>query len=97
MWDTSVTTVMEISFLETRAFTQALPGFFEDDDAYRLFQESLLANPDRGDVMPGCGGLRKVRVYDKDRADDLTPDQRRTLTAAVARFREEIGRVGPYR
>jgi hypothetical protein len=24
-------------------------------------------NPDRGDVMPGCGGLRKLRVSDPGR------------------------------
>ena len=31
------------------------------DEAYRLVQASLLQRPDRGDVIPGAGGLRKMR------------------------------------
>jgi hypothetical protein len=27
----------------------------------------LMDNPDRGDVMPGCGGLRKIRTADPRR------------------------------
>jgi hypothetical protein len=35
-----------------------------DDGAFRVFQNDMLAQPTRGDIMPGCGGLRKVRVPD---------------------------------
>lgn len=35
--------------------------------AFSALQEALLANPDCGDVMPGCGGLRKLRWGDADR------------------------------
>lgn len=35
-----------------------------DEEAYRAMQNELLAWPDKGDVMPGCGGLRKLRVAD---------------------------------
>jgi hypothetical protein len=30
-------------------------------------QRELLADPQRGDVVPGCGGLRKLRVGDPRR------------------------------
>ena len=40
---------------------------FWDDDAYAAFRKLLLAQPDRGTVMPGCGGLRKVRFGDPRR------------------------------
>ena len=30
-------------------------------------QRELLADPERGDVIPGCGGLRKLRVADPRR------------------------------
>ncbi|HNB51095.1 MAG TPA: hypothetical protein PK530_04100 [Anaerolineales bacterium] len=31
------------------------------DEEYRLFQAALTAHPDMGDIIPGGGGLRKVR------------------------------------
>lgn len=33
-----------------------------DDDQYRLLQLRLVANPDEGDLIPGSGGLRKIRM-----------------------------------
>lgn len=35
---------------------EALP-----DDEYRLFQTMLLERPDGGKIIPGSGGLRKIR------------------------------------
>ena len=32
-----------------------------DDGLYRELQEVLIGNPDAGDVIPGSGGLRKLR------------------------------------
>ena len=32
-----------------------------DDDEYRLAQIALAKDPELGDLMPGSGGLRKVR------------------------------------
>ena len=32
-----------------------------DDERYRLLQAALLAAPDAGSVIPGGGGLRKLR------------------------------------
>src|SRR5580704_11984123 len=47
-------------FIETPVFTRAIVGQF-DDEAYRLLQMALLERPERGDVIRGSGGLRKVR------------------------------------
>jgi mRNA-degrading endonuclease RelE of RelBE toxin-antitoxin system len=58
---------MTLSFVETRGFTAALPEYFADDDVYRQFQEALLADPERGTVIRGCGGLRKIRWRDERR------------------------------
>lgn len=52
---------MRRTFVESRAFTVWIRDLL-DEETYRLFQEELLANPEKGDVMPGCGGVRKVRV-----------------------------------
>ena len=38
-----------------------------DDDAYQELQNELLAAPDKGRVIPGCGGLRKLRFADPKR------------------------------
>ncbi len=31
------------------------------DDEYRLFQQHLMENPMKGDVVKGSGGVRKIR------------------------------------
>jgi len=111
---------MTLAFVETRKFTQTREKYFAGDDSYNALQQALLADPDLGNVMPGCGGLRKMRwpdprrgkgkrgglrivylhvpeaqivlflkVYDNDEADNLTSEQRRTLTELADRLREE--------
>jgi len=54
------------TFIETRVFTNRLPDFL-GDEAFRRFQNELAVHPQKGPVMPGCGGLRKVRVEDESR------------------------------
>src|SRR5687768_9430735 len=113
---------MRIAFAETTArVTADIQTYFGSDDEYRGFQNYLAANPERGDVIQGCGGLRKVRwrdpkrgkgkrgglriiylyvldiymvgildVYDKDETDDLTADQRKALSEAAERVREQF-------
>lgn len=46
--------------IETPIFTKQLISVLSDDD-YRLFQTELLERPDAGKVIPGSGGLRKLR------------------------------------
>ena len=48
-------------FIELPQFTEAVNELV-DDASYLEFKEELLAMPDRGDVMPGSGGLMKVRM-----------------------------------
>ena len=37
------------------------------DEALSDFQRELLNDPETGSIMPGCGGLRKMRVPDPRR------------------------------
>lgn len=46
--------------VETPIFTRQLLSTLSDDE-YRLFQNELLERPDAGKVIPGSGGLRKLR------------------------------------
>lgn len=49
--------------VESQGFSKRL-GEFMDGEGYRVFQNQLIADPTKGAVIPGCGGLRKVRVED---------------------------------
>ena len=48
------------SFIETRLFTRLVQEYL-DDDGYRELQKSLMNNPEIGNVIPGSGGIRKLR------------------------------------
>ena len=48
------------SFIETRLFTRLVTEYLSDDE-YRELQKALIASPDAGDVIPGSGGVRKLR------------------------------------
>jgi len=47
-------------FVETRVFTRELQSFMSDDD-YRALQSALVLRPEAGAIVPGGGGLRKLR------------------------------------
>ena len=47
-------------FIETPIFTKLVKEFLADEE-YRSLQEALLLRPESGDVIPGGGGLRKIR------------------------------------
>ena len=47
-------------FLETHVFTKLVCESLPDDD-YRALQTALLLRPEQGPVIPGSGGLRKIR------------------------------------
>lgn len=47
-------------FLETPVFTRVLVALLDDED-YRALQLALLHRPDRGALIRGSGGLRKLR------------------------------------
>jgi len=46
--------------IETSIFTRLIKELM-DDNSYRDFQELLVQQPDAGDLIPGSGGLRKIR------------------------------------
>ncbi len=47
-------------FVETPVFTTAITALI-DDEAYRHLQIALVLRPEQGRLIPGSGGLRKVR------------------------------------
>jgi mRNA-degrading endonuclease RelE of RelBE toxin-antitoxin system len=47
-------------FIETPIFTREIGAFFSDEE-YRSLQLALLFRPEQGAVIPGSGGLRKLR------------------------------------
>ena len=47
-------------FVETPIFTKLVRDLLPDDD-YRVLQQALVLRPEAGDVIPGSGGLRKIR------------------------------------
>jgi hypothetical protein len=57
---------MKAVFVEATGFTAWVTAHLPDEQ-YADLQQELMDNPDRGDVMPGCGGLRKIRTADPRR------------------------------
>jgi hypothetical protein len=53
--------VYYVEFKETTFFTKQIAKLLNDDEAYRGLQAELLNNPEAGDLIPGTGGLRKIR------------------------------------
>jgi hypothetical protein len=53
-------------FVETTLFTRQINALVDDDD-YADFQRELANDPEAGDVIPGTGGLRKIRMAAKGR------------------------------
>ena len=48
------------SFIETRLFTKLVLDYLSDDE-YAALQRALIDDPDAGPVIPGSGGVRKLR------------------------------------
>ena len=49
-----------VTFVETKLFTMLVQEYLSDDE-YSALQQSLLANPEAGAIIPGSGGVRKLR------------------------------------
>ena len=49
-----------LSFVETRLFTRLVREYLTDDE-YAQLQTTLAVDPEIGDVIPGSGGVRKMR------------------------------------
>ncbi|WP_026376401.1 type II toxin-antitoxin system RelE/ParE family toxin [Aestuariibacter salexigens] len=52
---------MKAIFVESSIFASHRGDYLTDDE-FREFQQELLENPLKGDVVKGTGGLRKVRI-----------------------------------
>ena len=49
-----------LSFIETRLFTRLVYDYLSDEE-YSALQAHLAVSPESGDVVPGSGGVRKLR------------------------------------
>ena len=47
-------------FVETPVFTAIIRDLLPDDE-YRALQSALLLRPEQGAIIPGSGGIRKLR------------------------------------
>jgi hypothetical protein len=50
-----------IEFIETSLFTRQIQAIATDDELKDL-QSELIESPDKGDLIAGTGGLRKIRM-----------------------------------
>ena len=57
---------MEKLFVETLEFSARVSAFLSEEN-YTELQKLLMGTPERGKVMPGCGGMRKIRFADPRR------------------------------
>lgn len=48
------------TFIEAQAF-ERIHSLYLDDDEYAELQQFMIAKPEAGDLIPGSGGLRKLR------------------------------------
>ncbi|MCA9415808.1 MAG: transcriptional regulator [Candidatus Omnitrophica bacterium] len=48
------------TFIESSIFERICPVYL-DDDEYAELQQFMIQNPDAGQVVPGSGGIRKLR------------------------------------
>lgn len=49
-----------MEYIESPLFSKLVNSYMEDEE-YAAFQWDLALHPERGDLIPGSGGLRKVR------------------------------------
>lgn len=49
-----------LSFIETPLFTRLVYEYLTDDE-YAALQAHLIQDPESGEVVPGSGGVRKLR------------------------------------
>lgn len=50
-----------IEFVETSIFTKQIKELATDDEL-KVLQTELIAHPEKGDIVKGTGGLRKIRM-----------------------------------
>jgi hypothetical protein len=86
---------VKATFIELPAF-ERLRGRYLSDLEFSALQAALMAQPEAGRLIAGCGGLRIIyfywpagrqfwlfTLYDKNQAADLTAAQRRILKQVI--------------
>jgi hypothetical protein len=53
-------------FIEAPAFSRYREEYL-NDEGFRELEQALAANPEQGDLIPGAGGIRKMRWKDSRR------------------------------
>lgn len=48
-------------FVQYPGFSEWMDDYFADGEALRLLENAILLDPERGDVIRDCGGVRKMR------------------------------------
>jgi len=57
---------LKATFIELPAFERFRDSYLSDEE-FSALQQALMAHPEAGDVVPGAGGLRKLRFADRRR------------------------------
>jgi hypothetical protein len=57
---------MKATFIKLPPFARHRQDYLSDED-FRELQNSLMGNPEAGDVIEGAGSLRKIRHADSKR------------------------------
>lgn len=70
-----------LTFVETGTFTRRLQALGLEGTLEPL-QAALLANPEAGDVEPGTGGLRKIRLADPSRGRASEAERGHTISGS---------------
>jgi hypothetical protein len=52
--------MIAVEFIETPTFTRMITALLTDDEYWGL-QNMLMENPERGEIIQGGGGIRKLR------------------------------------
>ena len=86
---------MKLTFIELPPFERYRKEHISDE-AYRLFQNELLDNPEKGDVIQGTGGARAIyhyfvngnqiwlfAAYGKGEKEDLNETEKRTFKVVL--------------
>ena len=84
--------------METPIFTKEVRDLLDDDD-YRALELALIFRPEQGAVIPGSGGLRKLRWGGKEAANGegcespITGRKKRILSTCCSHLQRASKRI----
>jgi len=107
-----------LTVVELETFLRAVEKVWSEDERAE-FVDHIAGSPEAGDVIPGTGGLRKIRwgrqgsgrrggvrvvyyyynmsaplylltAYAKAAREDISPEEKRTLTAFAAQLKQKF-------